>query len=130
MEGETHCPRRPTRQRYLDTQCNCRSQIAQAVRKIPDTISNVQDESLFFKLPGEIRNEIYRYVFAEQDSACSDDFDQAAPYYRPDFIRFQYIDTTMLRTCKRVYQETYWFILGNVRLLRIWLGPSDTKPCT
>jgi hypothetical protein len=125
----TRCPRSQSRQRYKDTRCNCRSEVAQAVREISNTTCNSQSESSLFTLPGEIRNEIYKWVLAQENSKLNREFDRDQAFYRPDFTHFQFIDTALLRTCKRVYQETRHIVLNNVPLLRFWLGSVDRQPC-
>jgi hypothetical protein len=119
------CPR--NHQRYTDIDCNCQSDIAKTIREITNSPCDWQDESpLFSVLPGEIRNEIYSLALAEQDSTIP--FDRHHAAYRPDYPNYRYIDTALLRTCKRMYQETHQILQNSVSVLRFWLGSPTRQP--
>ena len=69
--------------------------------------TSMQEESPLFNLiPGEIRDRIFQYAVTEH-AIRKEEYEKNAHYYRPGF-RFadQKIDTALLRTCRRVYQET------------------------
>ena len=61
---------------------------------------------LFTLIPGEVRDRIFQ--FAVTDHAIrKEEYEKATHFYRPGF-RFadQKLDTTLLRTCRRIYDET------------------------
>jgi hypothetical protein len=80
---------------------------------------------LFNKIPPEIRNYIFAYVLAEQDGATS--IPEYCYWYRPDYTRYRYIDTALLRTCRKIWLETYALPRINVTE-RIWLGGLGRRP--
>ena len=67
----------------------------------------MQEESPLFNLmPGEIRDRIFQYAVTEHVFR-KEEFEKNSHYYRPGF-RFadQKIDTALLTTCRRIYEET------------------------
>ena len=69
--------------------------------------ANAQEDCPFFELlPGEIRDRIFQYAVTEH-AIREKEYDKSAHYYRPGF-RFadQKLDTALLRTCRRIHQET------------------------
>lgn len=72
------------------------------------TTANPQAECpLFQTLPGEIRNHIFRYTLTEYEDKDLV-YEDKTPYKRPEFAAPRKIDTALLSTCKRVYQEGWY----------------------
>jgi hypothetical protein len=86
---------------------------------------NPQSQSPLYKIPAEIREEIFSYVLSESDS--KDTISQHDYWYRPDYLSFRFIDTNLLRTCRQVWVETYTLPRRNVSQ-RIWLGTDERRP--
>lgn len=90
----------------------CKNKIQQAMQTRSATRrepmpTKMQEECPFFKLvPGEVRDRIFQYAVTEH-AFRKQEYEKDAHYYRPGF-RFadQKIDTALLCTCRRVYQET------------------------
>ena len=61
---------------------------------------------LFNGIPGEVRDRIFQHAVTEY-TPRETEYEKDEHYYRPHF-RFadNYIDTALLRTCRRIYQET------------------------
>jgi hypothetical protein len=86
---------------------------------------NPQSQSPLYKIPAEIREEIFSYVLSESDGK-----DAISPHdywYRPDYPSFRYIDTNLLQICRQVWVETYTLPRRNVSP-RIWLGTDERRP--
>jgi hypothetical protein len=65
---------------------------------------NQQEECLLFKLPGELRQQIYHFLFS------ADDIPQAVMEgFRLDsaWLSYPQVHTALLRTCRALYAETY-----------------------
>ena len=69
--------------------------------------ANPQKESpLFARVPGEIRDHIFDLALTAY-SGKQEPFAKDSYYYRPGFrYADQKLDTALLRTCRRIYQET------------------------
>ena len=67
---------------------------------------NPQQESpLFARIPGEIRDRIFDLALTAYPGK-QEPFEKNAYYYRPGFrYADQKLDTALLRTCRRIYQE-------------------------
>jgi hypothetical protein len=102
------------------------SPLLRMVQKLQSITCDPQLQSpLFNKIPPEIRNQIFAYVLAEQDGATS--IPEQCYYYRPEYTRYRYIDTALLRTCRKIWLETY--ALPRINLTeRIWLGQMANQP--
>ena len=83
-----------------------------------------QRQSNFFKLPPELRNHVYRYVFSEVQSGP--EYPPAANWRRPGYLAPMGTHTSFLSTCRKIWLEahslpmslktpTFWF----------WNGPRD-----
>jgi hypothetical protein len=106
--------------------CNCKDPAAQALQAVNILTSNPQNEcNLFNTLPGEIRTLIYEYVLEEQESEW---FGFASYHRRPDYPKNRYIETTLLRTCRRIYLETQPMVHRKVSVIRFWLGDKRRGP--
>ncbi|KAK4986415.1 hypothetical protein LTR50_005321 [Elasticomyces elasticus] len=82
-----------------------------------------QDQSFFFfKLPLELRIEVYEWVFAQYEDQRQP-YPDTSYYYRPGYTAKACIDTRLLLTCRRVWLEgnaipmrsathTFWFFRG------------------
>src|SRR5215469_12343860 len=95
------------------------------LQKLQSIPCNPQLQSpLFNKIPPEIRNHIFAFVLAEQDRAAIPDY---CYWYRPDYTHHRYIDTALLRTCRKIWLETY--ALPRINMTeRIWLGWQSRQP--
>jgi len=86
---------------------------------------NGQPQSpLFGGLPAELRTAVFAYVLAERDGATAIPEDKI--WYRPDYTRYRYIDTALLRTCRAIWLETFAIPRRNVSF-RMWLGSTDRQ---
>jgi hypothetical protein len=120
------CPRGRKRFWSEPNWCNCKSPVAQALRNIDSMTSNQQNECPLFNLiPGEIRTLIYEFILEEEESEW---FGFASYHRRPDYPKNRYIDTALLRTCRKIYLETQPMVLRNVSVLRFWLGDKRRAP--
>lgn len=64
-----------------------------------------EDSPLFGRIPGEIRDHIFDLALTAY-SGKQEPFEKNAYYYRPGFrYADQRLDTALLRTCRRIYQE-------------------------
>ncbi|KAK2763982.1 hypothetical protein FQN54_009601 [Arachnomyces sp. PD_36] len=73
--------------------------------QIKEEDCNSQDNCpLFKKLPGEIREIIYKFVFLQYESK-NRAYPKDVPYYRPGSTARKCIDTALLYTCRRVLSE-------------------------
>ncbi|KAF2428295.1 hypothetical protein EJ08DRAFT_680633 [Tothia fuscella] len=87
------------------------------------TDCNLQDQSpLFSTIPAEIRNQIFGLALSENDG--KDAIPTEKYWYRPDYTHDRYIDTALLRTCRRVYLETRDLPQQNVTC-RFWIGSVE-----
>jgi hypothetical protein len=88
-------------------------------------ILNPQEQCRLFNIPAEIRNNIFSNVVAEQDgqtAIATTDY-----FYRPDYTHFRYIDTAILRTCRRIWLETHPLPRQQIAR-RYWAGNQDRRP--
>ncbi|EEA19614.1 hypothetical protein TMatcc_009753 [Talaromyces marneffei ATCC 18224] len=71
---------------------------------------NLQHESpLFSMLPAEIRSLIFIYALTDYEDTAHEAFGRNTYWYRPDYQAKRRTETELLRSCKRVFQET-WFL--------------------
>jgi hypothetical protein len=85
-----------------------------------------QEQSpLFGVIPAEIRDQIFSYCLAEQSG--NEKITKEEYYYRPDYRHYQYIDTALLLTCRRIYLETRMIPVQNVTY-RDYLGSRRRRP--
>ena len=72
---------------------------------------NAQEQSPFFALPGEIRNQIYSLALTSPTPIIDPSLPPThtpfakAMYYRTDHHRMPDLSTQLLRTCRRMYTE-------------------------
>ena len=94
---------------------------------LADVECNAQTASPLFSLvPGEIRTVIFRLALAEyEDPAHQYDFDSF--YYRPGYRARKRIATPLLRTCRRVWLET-WHLPSSLAEHAWWLGDAARSP--
>lgn len=91
------------------------------------TTANPQAECpLFQTLPGEIRNHIFRYTLTEYEDKDLP-YEDKTPYKRPEFAAPRKIDTALLSTCKRVYQEG-WYLPWSTAEHIFFLTSSERRP--
>ncbi|MCJ1326809.1 hypothetical protein MMC10_003475 [Thelotrema lepadinum] len=81
---------------------------------------------LFSTLPGEIRNLIYQFVLSEYEDS-NELYDDDTCYKRPGYFARRRTDTTLLRTCQRIYCEA-WFIPWSSRQHTIYFTAANRKP--
>jgi hypothetical protein len=89
------------------------------------TTCHDQEQSPLFQIPPEIRNDIFAMVAQEQNGETA--INKAMYWYRPDYTHCRYIDTALLRTCKRIWAETHALPRQQI-LRRYWLGGYDRRP--
>ncbi|EED14022.1 conserved hypothetical protein [Talaromyces stipitatus ATCC 10500] len=72
---------------------------------------NLQYQSpLFSVLPAEIRSLIFKYALTDyEDITTHMSYDRDTYWYRPGYMAKRRTATELLRTCKRIFQET-WFL--------------------
>ncbi|PCG91494.1 Hypothetical protein PENO1_093470 [Penicillium occitanis (nom. inval.)] len=71
---------------------------------------NLQQQSpLFSVLPAEIRSLIFTCALTDYEDITQDAFGRDTYWYRPGYQAKRRTATELLRTCKRVFQET-WFL--------------------
>lgn len=63
-----------------------------------------QAESSLFKLPPELREVIWRLIVAAEDDPARP-YDTNTHHCRPGQLAFKRIDTAILSTCRRIYEE-------------------------
>lgn len=89
------------------------------------TLMDAQSNCPLFEIPAEIRNDIFSYVVTEQDGATA--IRQTDYWYRPDYTHYRYIETALLRTCRRIWLETHALPRQHITR-RIWSGSNDRRP--
>lgn len=81
---------------------------------------------LFGGLPGELRNQIFELALEQYDDP--DHMYRGETYYcRPGSLGEKRVDTQLLRTCKRVYQEAKALPLRGAELY-FYGGSKDRAP--
>lgn len=116
-------PKTPKRKMY---QCYCEGSAARILRHLNPINCKPQSRCpLFTKIPPEIRNLIFSLVLEPQDRTP---IDNEQYYYRPDYSCTRFIDTTLLRVCRRIYLETRMMVSTRDSVLRIWLGDRARAP--
>jgi hypothetical protein len=90
-----------------------------------EAIFDPQQQCPLFNIPAEIRNDIFSYVVAEQDGATA--IKPTDYWYRPDYTHFRYIETALLRTCRRVWLETHALPRQHITR-RVWAGGQERRP--
>lgn len=70
----------------------------------------LQEQSPLFSLPAEIRSQIFSCALTDYEDVNSDKaYNRNTYWYRPGYQAKRRTATELLRTCKRVFQET-WFL--------------------
>jgi hypothetical protein len=69
-------------------------------------IASQSQSVLFNRIPGEIRQRIFEYACTSTDIR-DEPVPHVALYHRPGYEHYQRVWTDLLRTCRRVYLETY-----------------------
>lgn len=83
-----------------------------------------QSQSPLFRLPSEIRYDIWRLAVQAEDDLTRP-FETDSTYYRPGQQCFKRIHTALLLTCRRVYLETHDLPLSqNVMTFWAYRGPK------
>ncbi len=97
------------------------------VASIDTSYANPQKESpLFTRIPGEIRDHIFDLALTAY-SGKKEPFAKDSYYYRPGFrYADQKLDTALLRTCRRIYQEARLVPFENYE--RVEWGQRDRGP--
>lgn len=80
--------------------------------RIADNDCDPQVASSIFKLPLEIRAQIYEYVFKQYESQTNA-YAPTTPFYRPDCTGPKCINTALLYTCRRIFFEARFIPLQN-----------------
>lgn len=85
---------------------------------------DLQSQSPLFKLPSEIRYDIWRLAVQAEDDPTRP-FEADSNYFRPGHSCFKRIHTALLLSCRRVYLETYDLPLSqNVMTFWAYRGPK------
>ena len=84
-----------------------------------------QEACPLFHIPDEIRTHIFSFVVTEHDGKTA--IANTEFWYRPDFTHHAYVETALLRTCRRVWAETFAMPVEQVRR-RYWAGVSERRP--
>ncbi len=93
----------------------------------PDfTTFNPQSNSLLLTLPPEIRSEIFSYALAPFEDT-SKAYQKHTYWTRPGYSAPLKTHTELLRTCKRVYTET-WFLPFALAEHSFYLTARDRRP--
>lgn len=86
-----------------------------------------QQSPLFGRIPGEIRDQIFDLALTAYPGK-QEPFEKNAYYYRPGFrYADQRLDTALLRTCRRIYQEACLVPLQNYERVE-WYKQDDRGP--
>lgn len=88
--------------------------------------ANPQDQSFLFSLPGEVRDAIYTAALTSYEDARKP-YDRNTYWFRPHYFARRRSDYTLLRTCKKVYQEA-WFKPWSLADHTFWLTSPDRAP--
>lgn len=82
-----------------------------------------QAQSPLFKLPSEIRLEVWRLVVQAEDDLARP-YETNSNYCRPGHLCFKQIHTALLQTCRRIHLETFDLPLSqNVMTFWAYRGP-------
>lgn len=85
---------------------------------------NAQEQSPLFKLPPEIRHDIWRLVMQAEDNP-SRPFEANSNYCRPGHLCYKQIHTALLLTCRQTYLETFDLPLSrNTMTFWCYRGPK------
>ena len=85
-----------------------------------------KESPLFSSFPGEIRDLIFRYALSDYED-MSELFDENTCYRRPGYFGPHYSDTSLLRTCQRIYREA-WFLPWTTREHTMFLTAPGRCP--
>ncbi|OKL58789.1 hypothetical protein UA08_05722 [Talaromyces atroroseus] len=91
---------------------------------------NLQEQCpLFTILPAEIRSLIYTYALTDYEDITHDgqSYDRNTYWYRPGYKARRRTATELLRSCKRVFQET-WFMPFALAEHSFYLMHQDRAP--
>ena len=99
------------------------------VASIDTSNANPQKECpLFGRIPGEIRDHIFDLALTAYPGR-QEPFEKNAYYYRPGFrYADQKLDTALLRTCRRIYQEACHVPCDNYERRVEWHVHRDRGP--
>lgn len=110
--------------RLMNKKQRSKATLLNLIDEIKKSGCNPQSQSPLFKIPGEIREQIFSYVLSESDGREA--ISQHDYWHRPDYPSHRYIDTALLRTCRQVWVEAYTLPRRNVSP-RIWLGSTNRE---
>lgn len=91
-----------------------------------DNYCSQAQSPLFSVLPAEVRDRIFYYALADYEDSTNL-YDRETCYRRPNYLAARRSDTTLLRTCQRVYHEA-WFRPWTSAEHTLWLTASDRCP--
>lgn len=103
-------------------------------RQVMESLKNMQladcDKQtlspLFSKIPGEIRNNIFDMAMTQYENKDKP-FAEDAYWYRPGFTCEAYLDTALLRTCRRIYLESR-HLPAKPSCLTLWFEKHNRRP--
>lgn len=78
---------------------------------------------LFSKIPGEVRNKIFKYALTSYEDQ-SRLYDEDAGYRRPGYLAPHKIDWALLQTCQNIYVET-WDLPITTNTVTVYCGESS-----
>ena len=91
------------------------------------TLNPQADCPLFSRLPTELRVMVFQYVLTAQDD-ISEPFPDNRYYKRPGYNYYKTMSTALLRTCGRIYLETYLYpAMLNELTAWFYRGPPQIK---
>lgn len=71
---------------------------------MPENIDPQSASPLFNRIPAEIRNQIFELALSAYDDK-NKPYNNGSYYYRPDHRYAHKVDTNLLLTCRRIYNE-------------------------
>jgi hypothetical protein len=89
-----------------------------------DDCHHQEESPLFNNLPGELRNEIFRWVLVQYEDANEDQrYNEDSYWYRPGFYGPHKSSSALLRTCRLAYCEGRRVIMKEAEHA-FWFGES------
>ncbi|KAJ6260104.1 hypothetical protein Dda_4325 [Drechslerella dactyloides] len=88
--------------------------------------TNPQPESPLFRLPGELRNQIWAYALTPYLD-LTHPYPNTTCYARPDYRAPHVTAVSLLRACKAIYQEA-WYLPWVTAELVFYLAWQDRRP--
>lgn len=101
---------------------------AEAHHELLAKVDAPQSDSLFFKLPAELRIQIYKQVLEDfMDPSPTRQYRKNTCFTRSSYYAPRRSDVQLLRTCRAVYRET-WSLPFVLREQTVWLTDKKRAP--